>query len=259
MNCHEVRQHFPLYFDSEGDAELHFRINEHLGMCPACAEWFSKQARLEGLIQEKLRSAPAAPQLWDRVLKRSGLVKPARQRRWAWLSGMAACLALVALVIWWTFFRGPSADLAKLTADWHARIVDGQVEVDYRSQSDRDVERYLRQRVSFPVRCPPRQDVGFAVEGAGVCKLQQQTAAYLTGQVEKAAVSIFILPRDELAQFPHQWQALQQEKTHRCREGAFAMVLRVIDQNAVLVIGQLDQARLERVLNAYGTYADNDI
>jgi hypothetical protein len=34
-------------------------------------------------------------------------------------------------------------------------------------------------------------------------------------------------------------------------------VLGVVDQNAVLVVGQTDPARLERVLKAYGTYPDH--
>ena len=50
MNCNEARQHWNLYHDSEGDAELHFRISEHLAGCADCAQWFSQQSRLEGLL-----------------------------------------------------------------------------------------------------------------------------------------------------------------------------------------------------------------
>lgn len=35
------------------------------------------------------------------------------------------------------------------------------------------------------------------------------------------------------------------------------MVLGVIDKNAVLVIGQTEPERLEKVLSAYGTYPDH--
>src|SRR5262249_21707259 len=130
----------------------------------------------------------------------------------------------------------------------------GEIGVDFRSQSDLDVEAFLRKRVTFPVRCPPRKDAGFAVQGAGVCELAQHSAAYLVGQVDDAPVSIFILARQDLVDFPHQWQALREEKTHRCQEGPLAMVLGVVDRNIVLVIGQTDTQRLERVLKAYGTY-----
>ena len=33
MTCTEARQQWNLYHDSEGDAELHFQVNEHLAMC----------------------------------------------------------------------------------------------------------------------------------------------------------------------------------------------------------------------------------
>src|SRR5262249_2484207 len=133
----------------------------------------------------------------------------------------------------------------------------GEEKPQFESRSDLEVEDYLRKRVSFSVRCPPRKDAGFAVEGAGVCKLGEQPAAYLSGHVDEAPVSIFVLDRDSLAAFPHEQGALLKEKTHRCQEGQFAMVLGVIDKNAVLVIGKTEPARLEKVLSAYGTYPDH--
>jgi anti-sigma factor RsiW len=249
-----------LYHDSEGDAELHFRINDHLAMCPECAEWFSQQTRLESLIAEKLGSQPLTPELWIQVFAHCGLAQPAASRRWRWLAGVAATAALVVVALLWTWnhFRiPPSLDLAKLSAERHERLVAGEERPQFESRSDLEVEDYLRKRVSFSVRCPPRKDAGFAVEGAGVCKLGEQPAAYLSGRVDEAPVSIFVLDRDSLAAFPHQQEALLKEKTHRCQEGQYAMVLGVIDKNAVLVIGQMELARLEKVLNAYGTYPDH--
>jgi len=139
----------------------------------------------------------------------------------------------------------------------HERLVVGEEIPQFESRSDLEVEDYLRKRLSFPVRCPPRKDAGFAVEGAGVCQLAEQPAAYLSGQVGEAPVSIFVLPRDSLAAFPHQQAALLKEKTHFCREGQYAMVLGIIDKSAVMVIGQTDPERLEKVLSAYGAYPDH--
>jgi anti-sigma factor RsiW len=260
MNCNEARQHWNLYHDSEGDAELHFQISEHLATCPDCAEWFSQQTRLEALLAEKLGSQPPTPELWNQVLSHCGLTRPAPARRWLWLTGVAACAAMLVVALLWTPNRWPvrpSPDLAKLTAARHQRLVDGEEAPELQSRSDLEVEDYLRKRVSFPVRCPPRKDAGFAVGGAGVCMLGEQPAAYLSGRVDKAPVSIFVLPRDSLTAFPHQQEALLTEKTHRCREGQYAMVLGVVDKNAVLVIGQTEPERLEKVLGAYGTYPDH--
>ena len=147
--------------------------------------------------------------------------------------------------------------MSKLTASQHERLASGSEPLQIRSDSDHEVEDYLRKRVAFPVRCPPRKDAGFAVHGAGVCQLADQPAAFLVGEVDTASVSIFILPHDSLAAFPHQYQAIQREKPHRCKEGRLEMVMTVFYRNVVLVIGEAESEQLMKVLNAYGTYPDH--
>lgn len=263
MNCTEARQHWNLYHDSEGDSELHFQISEHLAGCPACAEWFHQQSRLESLLAEKLQSQPGDPdpELWNNVLTRCGLKQPAaRRRNWLWFASVAACvLVFVTALLWGTLGnRGrDEPDLARLTTDWHDRLAEGKVPVEFASRSDREVEAYLKKRVSFPVRCPPRQDAGFDVHGAGVGNLSGQPTAYLSGYVDKAPVSIFILPRKGLDAFPRQARIGAGDETFRSREGNYQMVLRRIDRNAVVVVGRVPVDRLERVLAAYGTYHDH--
>ena len=256
MNCRDARQHWSLYHDSEGDAELHFQISEHLAVCADCAEWFGQQSRLESLIAEKLSSAAPTRQLWDDVLAGAGLRQPARSRPWSWLAGLAACAAIVVLAV--SLFRfEKSSDLAQLAEEQHQQLASGQSPVELASQSDLEVESYLRKRVSFPVRCPPRKDSGFAVQGAGVCKMSNQSAAYLTGHVGDSPVSIFILDREGLRDFPDQRHDVQERQADRRQDGQYAMVIGVVDRNAVVVVGQTEPGRLERVLNAYGTYPDH--
>jgi anti-sigma factor RsiW len=262
MNCTEARQHWNLYHDSEGDPALHLQIGEHLAGCPACAEWFHQQSRLESLLAEKLRSQPGTPDpvLWNTILTRCGLKQPAASRRWLWLTGVAACAAVLLIAILWGIHAGRldrGADLARLTVAWHQRLAEGEERVEFPSRSDRAVEAYLKKRVSFPVRCPPRQDAGFDVQGAGVGELCGQPTAYLSGHVGAAPVSIFIFPREALETFPRQSQIALAEKTHRFREGNYQMVSRCIDRNAVVVVGRASPERLERVLAAYGTYPDH--
>ncbi len=258
MTCDEARRHWNLYHDSEGDAELHFRIGEHLGTCPDCAQWFDQEGRLEHLIAERLRCGPETPELWNRVLAESGLTRrPRSPRHLMVFVGVAACAAsvLIACIGLWVVSRSrQGADLAELTASWHERLVDGREPVPFRSRSDLEVEDYLRSRVSFPVRCPPRQDAGFAVGGSGVCTLADQPTAFLVGQVGEAPVSIFVLPRSSLDAFPHLREELRRERTHRYRQGPYEMAVSVIDRNVVLVVGSAEPERLQRVLDAYGSY-----
>ncbi len=260
MNCREARQHWNLYHDSEGDAELHFRISEHLAVCSECAEWFRLQSRFEGLLSTKLAETKSESAVWQAALAASGLGKPTLRPRRQWMAGVAVTvMAALLLLLWLNLFRPvPSGlDLAEVSANWHERLQSGQEPLEFTSNSDQEVESYLKGRVPFPVRCPPRKDAGFAVRGAGVSDVEGRPAAYLNGTVGHVPVSILVLPRDSLAAFPVQYAALRQHGIMHAPAGGYAMVLREFDQNAIVVVGRTDPGVLERVVNAYGSYPDH--
>lgn len=260
MNCEEARRHWDLYHDSEGDAALHFQINEHLASCRECAEWFAQQSRFENLLGRHLSLKRADAPLWRTVLENAAGVKPGSPRKLFRPALLAACLLTIVMLsisVWLGWFRageGSQPSLSANAAGFHARLTSGQDVVGIHSRSDLEVEDYLRQQVSFPVRCPPRKDAGFAVAGAGTCSLAGEPAAYLVGSVDQSPVSIFVLASESISAFPHQAAALRQKPVHRCREGDYEMALGVIDRNLVLVIGQTSGDQLLRVLRAYGTY-----
>jgi len=260
MNCEEARRHWSLYHDSEGDSELYVQINDHLAHCPACAEWFHQESHLEGLIAQRLQDGAPTAQLWQAVLQGAGIQRPRPVRRWVLFGGMGGTLLAVAagllVAAWLGVFSAEDAapDLAYLAAGQHEQLAAGNLKFDYSSTSDLAVENYLRSRVNFPVRCPPRRDTGFAVQGAGVSQLAGQATAYVFGSVDGRPVSVFILSRDSLSKFPAQQRAVRNGVIHRDCPGAVDMLLAEIDQNVVLVIGPVGPQRLSRVLKAYGTY-----
>jgi anti-sigma factor RsiW len=266
MNCDEARRHWNLYHDSEGDADLFFRINEHLAACPACAEWFYRESLLEDRVEETLRPGEATPELWRAIVLHAGVEQPQPVRRWfvpAWFTALAASL-LLAIGGWLLFGQSQTAsadlpDLAKVTAEYHEKFADGTKPVAFASGSDLEVEHYLRGEVNFPVRCPPRSDSGFLVRGAGVCRNPGCDLVYLVGHVEEAPVSVFVLSRGELKRFPEQVEAVRRTGMHQWREGPNEMLMAEIDQSIVLVVGRTDRERLVRVLKAYGSYPHNHI
>jgi anti-sigma factor RsiW len=262
MTCNEARQHWMLYLDSEGDAELHFRISDHVGMCPACAEWFSKQERLERLLAERLRCSTASGELWGRILHRTGVAPAPRARRWrrtAWsLVGAVALLGLAAVGMLLFLTRpalGPDRsepDLTRLTADCHERHLRGLSQVEFRSQDGQAVARYLHQHVSFPVNRPPHEWVEFAVEGCGVCRWAPKPMAYIAGRYQQTSVSIFVLARDSLNTFPHTRDCLTEAGgLYRCQERGYETVSTITPENVVVVVGTARPQALEQVLNAY--------
>jgi anti-sigma factor RsiW len=257
MNCNEARQHFMLYLDSEGDPELHFRMSDHLGMCPDCVEWFAKQQHFEQALNERLADGEATPELWGRVLTRAAINEPVpARRRWLVFGGMlAAAACIVAAVLYQTVGRSHGSELATIAASWHEHWAKGSLKPEFVSKSDEQVETYLKGRVLFRVHCPPRKDVNFAVAGAGVRAAKNQPAAYIVGQVEQAPISIVVLAKESLDAFPRdRAQLAQGGGRHRCREGNYQMVAGITADNVVVVIGTASPATLERVLSAYGSY-----
>jgi anti-sigma factor RsiW len=251
-----------LYFDSEGDPELHFRIGDHLAMCSECAAWYAQQQGFERALREKLAGGAPTPDLWQRVLDRAGIQKLPRfrRRRLVWgaalASGLAAAL-LVGFLLLQYAGHSTSSDLARLAADEHQQLLDGTLQPEIASTSDEEVDRFLKTRVSFPVHCPPRKDVAFDVQGASICRIKDAPAAFIVGKVGPARVSILVLDRSSLDSFPKERDHLTQGGgRHHCREGDLEMVSGLVAGNLVVVMGDAPPEKLEQLLNAYGTYPE---
>lgn len=253
MNCTEARQHWMLYLDREGDPKLHLRIRDHIGECPGCAKWFAEQQRLEQGIGQCLAAGASTPELWTRVLSKTGIQPPAvRRRRWsvvvAWAA--AAAVVLLAVVIGLRIAgRSPSTDWTRTAADLHEQWLRGEVRPDFVSSSDQEVDHYLKTSVPFRVHCPPRTDVNFQVQGAGVRTIGQHQAAYIVGKVGQAKVSILVLEKGA-------WGTGTEGPQHY-RAGEFQVVSGIVAYNLVVVIGTAPAGILEKLLSAYGTYHDS--
>jgi anti-sigma factor RsiW len=245
MNCTEARQRWMLFLDSEGDPELHRHIRDHLGKCSACARWFAEQQRLEQVLGERLEAGRATPELWNRILNRTGIRQPVlRRRRWLALAGGAAAAVVLAILVGlFVGKRSPSPELARNAASWHEQRLVGNVRPDFVSSSDQEVDRYLKTSAPFRVHCPPRTDVNFQVQGAGVCVLDERQAAYIVGHVDQAPVSILVL--DKAA-----WRG----GPHHCQEGHYQVVSGVVADNLVVIIGTASPEKLDKLLHAYGSY-----
>jgi hypothetical protein len=253
MNCTEARQSWMPYLDNEVDRELHRRIRHHLGDCSACCRWFVVRQRLEEKIDKCLKAGKASPDLWARVMSKARVAQPAAQRRqWRVVVGVfaAAAIVLLALLIVQYARRSPSTELARNVAEWHEQRIRENVHPDFVSTSDQEVDHYLKSKVPFRVHCPPRTDVDFTVQGAGVCfMMDQRQAAYIVGHVGQAPVSILVLDRAGLVGFV-------QEGFHHYREGNYQVASGVIADNVVVVIGTTSADVLDRLLNAYGSYPE---
>lgn len=171
MNCEEVRRHWNLYHDSEGDAALHLHVNEHLALCSACADWFAKQSRFEDVFARHLSLKHSDSQLWHSALAGAGVITPSSRTRFArpilLVVGLAAVLVLAVTVEWLRLIHSAAEQpsLSAQAASRHVQLAGSEEAVPFHSESDLDVELYLRRQVGFPVRCPPRKDARFRSPG----------------------------------------------------------------------------------------------
>jgi hypothetical protein len=256
MNCSQARQHWHLFHDSEGDAELHLQINDHLDRCPECARWYTQQSALEEAVTHSLAAGrEPTPAIWQNIEQRLLPSRPAYSRRWILFSATALALAAsllvaVSLSVWSS--RAP--DLASLSVALHDRLASGQENPTFASTSHLEIEDYLKQHVSFPVRCPPREDAGFQARGGGTGKLANDPVAYVVGHVDGEEVSLFILSRSSLDHFPEQLTKLRRDGTLRQRQRNLDVVMTEFDQNLVLVVGSAPPEKLQQLLRAYGSY-----
>jgi anti-sigma factor RsiW len=256
MNCTQARQHWHLFHDSEGDAEMHLQVNEHLEQCADCARWFSQQSALEESLVHSLKGgAEPTPALWEKIEQQLTPAVPVRSRRWLLFGSTVLTLAASLLIaVAMGVGNPPQSDLASLSVALHDKLASGRENPKFASTSHLEIEDYLKQHVSFPVRCPPRDDAGFEARGGGTCKLASDPVAYVVGRVDGEEVSLFILSRESLAHFPEQLKALERAGTHHQRQGSLDILMTQFDQNLVLVVGKARPEKLHRLLTAYGSY-----
>lgn len=261
MRCHEVRKLFPLYYDSEGDAEMHLRIGDHVGQCSQCKDAFERQAHLEDALVGVLATGEPSPEMWERIERRTvEMTRPRKRfvillRRPGPLVALAAGV-LVMLLAW----RLTSSDhsgrhLSQLAGAAHQLYVSGGWQADVQSESMEELEQALRSRAGFAVRCPPQGQAGFRLKGGGVCRLGNHQAVHIVGDVQGRAVSMIVLPGTSLQAFPHMRLHLPAEgQTHRCCEGRYEMVASRLHGHLVVVLGEINPDVLESILLGYGSH-----
>jgi len=256
MNCEEIRQHWHVFHDSEGDAEIHLRINDHLSLCDECSKWFFQQSRLEDGMVEKLRDVEATKEVWKTIRQQCVATEPHVKRHYVFWSSLVAIMlvCLVAIFRGGVLPGGRSFDLAELSAGLHEKLATGREQIQLISNSTNEIEEYLRGSVSFPVRCPPPEEIGFSLRGGGTCHFEQDTVAYIVGQVDGTPVSVFVMDRNSLSHFPLHYNILGRESVYQCRARDVGIVMSQVNDNLVLVTGKAPADRLRQVLKAYGSH-----
>ena len=254
MNCNEAKRRWVL-IGERGEPERELLL-DHLAGCEDCLQWYQRQSEVDMLTVQVLYGSGPDLSVWRRieqqVLPRPSSITPA----YAWRACLAAAAVLLIVVGLLRYLRSENSHAAaeKLIAK-HLELAAGDIPMAHLSESDLQVESYLKSRTPFPMRCPPRRDSGFFVKGAGVLSAEKTSTAYLHGQVGDTPVTIFIMPVTRKSDFPFDDDPAADSTTIVCPYTNCTVYLAILHQNVVAIIGEsISESILERIARAYGTY-----
>lgn len=249
MDCQEVHKFVHAYLDGEFAEDDRVAFAAHLAACEPC----SRIARFEERFKEKLRSSEtergAPPRLRARV--EGVLAQEAQQqqrlerrKRWTWrlVPALAAAAVIGALGITLGLReRSQAADpmtLAEQSVRWHRR----KLPLDVTDSHGDAIQRFFRDKVPFAVRLPRFANPNAKLVGARLTQLHGNEAVYLTYQVGKQRVSVFVVD-------PRALSGTQDRRIHWRGVRGYNVGTFVSDGTGYAVTSEMDRGRLVRLIS----------
>jgi anti-sigma factor RsiW len=256
MKCNEIRNLVLSYLNSELDARTTQEIELHLQACPECAHIFDREGKFDTRLFRALRAGQPTPALWERI---ESQLSPAHSpgwffRRWkpVALGGLAALgLAVMLIVAVGIQPWARPLDLASAVRPDHARYVAGQLEPQFVAEPT--VETLARERGRLDTESFSKlpDTPGFRSEGKRVCHLSGVPVAWIMGRDRQEPVSIVVLKRTELHNFPQLHRRLETGEPVVCTQaGRFEFAARAVGEHVVCAMAAMPRERLETLLKS---------
>ncbi len=205
MKCHEARQLFFLYHDSELEPRSAEQVNLHLEACQACRDVWSRERRVEDAIYRAAwtSAGPLEDFPWKDIEARvqSGRRPRSAARRWivaavVLLGGLAVVFALLEL----NRARPTVATAIRSAVEHHEKYVAGRSPVQVRGPDAAAVRNFYAGELGFEVLVPEGHSVeeaeGRPVElvGARRCTFLGGPVAYVTYRIDGKDVTAIVGP-----------------------------------------------------------------
>jgi anti-sigma factor RsiW len=205
MKCHEARQLFFLYHDSELDPRSAEEINLHLETCPACREVWTRERRVEDAISRAAWTAagPLEAFPWKDIEEqvRRRPATPSAARRWMVAAGLLLGLVAVVFALLQFGRSGPTVSTAARSAvEHHEKYLAGKSPLQVRGPDAAAVRSFYAGELGFEVLVPEGRSVeeveGRPAElvGARRCTFLGGPVAYVTYRIDGKDVTAIVGP-----------------------------------------------------------------
>ncbi len=255
MRCHEVRNLFGPYLDSELDAKTSYEIEQHLEMCPDCARVFETERKFDERIFAALRRGEKTPELWERLESRIAAPKvwdSVRRLNPLAIAGMATTVAaIIGLLAFWPWPKTHSLDLALAVEPDHRAYLEGKIASEFTGGLPDALARKLDERLDARAFAKLPSTSAFRSQGARLCHLSGVPVAWILGHYRDVAVSLIVLKRSELEHFPQIKRRLDSGEPIVCTHtGQFQFAARFVGNHVVCAVAKTSKSALEDLVKS---------
>lgn len=255
MRCHEVRNLFGPYLDSELDARTSLEIEQHLESCADCACVFKAERELDAHIFSVLRRGEKTEVVWKKLEWQFafptlwGRIQRMRTSTRVGLGFSFAVLMALLTIFVWSNLR--SLDLAVAVEKDHRAYLEGTMAPEFAGPLPEEIARTLSGRLDARAFSMLPATVRFRAEGARVCHLSGVPVAWIMGRYEGIPVSLIVLNRSELAHFPWAKRRIESGDPVICtRTGSFQFAARVVGEQVVCAVAETSKSQLENLVKS---------
>lgn len=237
MRCEEFRKYLSPYIDSELDAVVCIAIADHLAQCQPCNERFNQEQEVEGLLAERLRKEEMPEAFWRAILARLDTSKNTRRSRYSikWLvPAVVIPVVAIALSVVFLWIKVPERGLIPVVQGIHGKYLKEEIPLGPEVSWPEEFKGFSL--LSWLPQSGEFEGHQFRLIGVKSCDINDTKAAYCVYECCRIPVSIFILRKEDLHNFPQARDML--EKSHGSvtlsRRG---MNLGMIDLGEVVMCG----------------------
>ncbi len=201
MNCQDFQLFADAYVDGEFSDRERAEIEAHLQTCPTCRAQAESKFRFKEQFKKVVGAEVAPEALRARIMEGLGEVDREMRRerrrnspmlRVAMVAApLAASVALMALFLpELTVMPASSEQLPVIqnTVDWHK----GNFPIEVTGPKPREVARWFRGKVDFPVRLPTFHNSHVHLVGGRIAQIKNHRAAYALYDVDGARLSVMM-------------------------------------------------------------------